>query len=95
MAGKSTHFRCPFCNMHAPLVHLEEGPYQFGLFEKIMGGKVKLTIEEKEKQISRGYTRFHVPGVLDYEPTDMTQEALTLAKKRQGEVAQLELFPED
>ena len=75
MAKRTEHFQCPCCNMHAPIERItEEGPFEFALFEKILGGKTALTTEEKEEQIKRGYRHFQVPGNLDYNPIPMTGE---------------------
>ena len=83
MAKKTEHFLCPCCGMHAPIERItEEGPFEFALFEKTIGGKTALTPEEKELQISRGYLRFHVPGNLDYDPIPMDEQRQELMQKR-------------
>ncbi len=83
MAQKTKHFLCPVCGQHAPIERItEEGPFEFSLFEKILGGKTALTDEEKERQISRGYRRFRVPGGLEYHEVPMDDESLERMKAR-------------
>ena len=89
MSGKSLHFSCPLCNMHAPIERItEEGPFAFALFEKVLGGKVKLTQEEKEKQISYGFRRFYVAGKLTYLEVPMEERYVELIRER---IAELEI----
>ncbi len=83
MSRKTEHFSCPCCGQHAPIERItEEGPFQFALFIKTIGGREKLSAEEKEKQISYGYRRFHVPGKLDYDPIPMDKDMLEAMQKR-------------
>jgi hypothetical protein len=68
-------FRCPTCGMHAPMDRLtSEGPFEFEVFRKTLGGKRKLTEEEHNARRGRRHGKGSAPGLIDYEPIRMTKK---------------------
>ncbi len=87
MSQISKQFRCPFCGQHAPIERLtEEGPFTLAEFEKTLGGREKLTPEEREVQKKRGYRRAHVPGKLEYEEIPLDDDIREAAARRREEI---------
>ncbi len=76
MARESIHFVCPCCGMHAPIERIaEEGPFVFRMFRKILGGKQKLSDEEKELRKGAAFQRGSGHGALQYDEIEVTDEA--------------------
>ena len=70
MAEEILQFRCPMCGQHAPIERItEEGPFEFEVFVKTLGGKRKLTEEDRKARRGQHFRRGSGPGRLDYEPT--------------------------
>lgn len=89
MPQESIHFRCPCCGQHAPIERLtEEGPFELALFEKILGGKRKLTTEEREERKGGFFLRGSAPGSLEYEEVPLTKEVVDLMAKRLTELVE-------
>ena len=87
MPQETEHFLCPFCGQHAPVERLtEEGPFTLAMFLKVLGGRTKLTPEERELQKSRGYRRMRVPGKLIYTKIELTEDIRAAAARRKEEV---------
>ncbi len=83
MPQETEQFSCPTCGMHAPMDRLyEESPFPFRLFRKILGGKRKLTDEEKELRKGGGFQRGSAPGTLSYDEIEMTDEARNQLRAR-------------
>jgi len=76
MSKESLHFSCPCCGQHAPMERLSEGPFPFALFRKILGGKQKLTPEQRATR--RTQYKGSAPGLLNYEEIPMTEDAKEL-----------------
>ena len=87
MPREQEKFCCPFCGMHAPKERLtEEGPFELAQFRKVLGGKTKLTPEEREDQKKKGYRRLFVPGNLDYTKIEISEEVREAAARRKDEI---------
>lgn len=87
MPKESEHFCCPFCGQHAPVERiLEDGPFEAGLFEKTLGGKVALTREEKASRRPSTFHRGAAPGKLNYVEIPMTPEVEEAIQKRAKEL---------
>lgn len=70
MAKEVFQFRCPMCGQHAPVERLsDEGPFEFQIFRKTLGGKRELTDAERKARRGQRYPRGSGPGKLDYEPS--------------------------
>lgn len=79
MPAEVVQFRCPVCGQHAPLDRLDTGqPFVFQLFKKLLGGKVKLTDEQREARRGMGFARGSAPGALSYLDIPMADEARDL-----------------
>ena len=89
MPQESEHFSCPCCGMHAPLDRvLEEGPFELKMFQKILGGKTKLSDEEKELRKGLGFHRGSGPGRLAYDEIPLTDDVREAVENRIAELAQ-------
>jgi hypothetical protein len=87
MPHESQHFRCPCCGQHAPVERLtEEGPFEPALYEKSLGGKRKLTPEDREARKGKGFRRGSGPGLLDYNEVPMTPEIQDALARRIAEL---------
>ena len=75
MPQQTEHFLCPTCGMHAPIERLyQEEPFVFKMFRKILGGKRRISDAEKELQKGEGLRHGSAPGVLQYDPIEITDE---------------------
>jgi hypothetical protein len=78
--------------MHAPIERvLEEGPFTLQMFLKTLGGKRKLSPEERELRKGLGFRRGSGTGRLDYEQIPMTDELREAVARRIQELAQEEV----
>ena len=78
-------FRCPCCGQHAPMVRItNEGPFEFEVFQKTLGGKRKLTDEERKNRRGQRRGKGSAPGVIGYEsiPTQPKYKD-AIAKRKQ------------
>lgn len=89
MPEESEHFRCVLCGQHAPVERLKEGPYSLEMFLKTLGGKRKLTEEEREARKGLGpFGRGSAPGRLDYEEIPVTDEVRAQVDERISQLSQ-------
>jgi hypothetical protein len=87
MAGEIFQFRCPCCGQHAPIERiLEEGPFEFEVFKKVLGGKMPLTPEMRKQLKGRKKGRGRSPGVLDYAPIRTLKKHSDAMNKRIQEI---------
>ena len=87
MPKESDHFKCPCCGMHAPIERVtEEGPFPLEFWTKRLGGKRKLTPEEREDRKGQLPAWGSAPGILDYDKGEVTPELTELVKERLAEV---------
>lgn len=87
MPQESEHFVCAVCGMHAPVERLtEEGPFELKAYRKTLGGKKKLTHEERLERMRKESYRGAAPGTLEYVEIPVTDELREAMKKRLGEV---------
>ena len=87
MPKETLHISCPFCGMHAPVERItKEGPFALGLFKKTIGGKRKLTPEEREARKGHFFLRGSAPPILIYDPLPITDEVSEAAERRKGEL---------
>lgn len=76
-------FRCPCCGQISPADRLEsDGPYPLEMFIQRWGGKRKLTDEERLARHGLPFRRGSAPGVIDYEPIEVSGELRLLFSKR-------------
>lgn len=76
-------FRCPLCGMIADLDRLEsDGPYLLEMFIQRWGGKRKLTDEERLARHGLPFRRGSAPGVIEYEPIEVSKKLRVLLNKR-------------
>ncbi len=78
MAYETEHFRCPLCGQHAPVTRLDEGPFGLEAYHKILGGKLKVSPQERERRRHLKFKRGSAPGSLEYfqvpTPEEMKQK---------------------
>lgn len=90
MPQESEHFVCPCCGMHAPIERLtEEGPFVLAMFRKTLGGKLKLTEEQRIELIDgihKESFRGSAPGKLEYEEIPVTDEIREAFRRRLEEL---------
>jgi hypothetical protein len=87
MAGEVLQFRCPCCGQHAPIERItEEGPFEFEVFVKTLGGKRKLSEDERKARRGQRFPRGSGPGRLDYEPTRTLKSHRDALNKRLQEL---------
>ena len=87
MPAESTHFKCPCCGQHAPIERLtQEGPFEFEIWVKKLGGKDKLSPEERERRKGHGFHRGSAPGRLDYHQVETDDEMESLIAERISEL---------
>ena len=96
MPGKSEHFRCPLCGQHAPIERLEaDEPFELAQFEKTLGGKAKLSPEDREERIALGSHketfRGSAPGLLEYKEARLSARVKSLALKRIKQLQNIQL----
>ncbi len=88
MPGESRHFRCPCCGQHAPIERItEDGPFEFQVFEKRLGGKIPVTPEERRRSKGRRRGKGSAVGVLDYSEVRSQKEERDAIAKRIGELS--------
>lgn len=76
MPAEVEQFRCPVCGQHAPLARLDTAePFIFRLFKKMLGGKLKMSEEEREARKGMGFSRGSARGALTYEDIPMQDDA--------------------
>lgn len=70
MPQEVDQFVCPCCGMHAPVERLTaEGPFEFKMFHKTAGGKLKLTEEDRRARRGMRFPPGSAHGKLQYEET--------------------------
>ena len=84
MPYETEHFRCPLCGQHAPETRLDEGPFSLETYHKILGGKIKVSPQERERRRHASFKRGSAPGNLEYFQVP-TPEALKTKTRSQLE----------
>jgi hypothetical protein len=88
MPAQSLHFRCPCCGQHAPIERiLEEGPFEFQVFEKKLGGKLALTSEDRRRLRGQRSGRGKAAGILQYDEVRTLKEHRAAIDKRIKELS--------
>lgn len=74
MPKETEHFRCPLCGQHGPIERLDQGPFELEAFHKILGGKLKVSEQERERRKAAHFKRGSAPGNLEYFQVDVSEE---------------------
>jgi len=83
MAAEVLQFVCPCCGQHAPIERItEEGPFEFQIFKKTLGGKRRLTEDERKARWGHHPTKGKAPGFLDYSPAPIEKQHRDAIAKR-------------
>ena len=82
-------FSCPVCGMHAPTERLyTEEPFEFKMFKKTLGGKIKLSDADRERRRGSAFRRGSAHGSLEYEEIEISAEVRNQLAVRLDEVIQ-------
>lgn len=90
MAASYRYFRCACCGQRAPLERLsEEGPFQLAEFIRSIGGKVKMSPEERMARKGRKdprHFRGSGHGRIEWMEEGLSDEVIALWQKRLQEI---------